>query len=101
MIHELLEFKCILRRCVESFATKKEMEKHVEKFHPRMNCPICKNVIQKSYLKTHIQLYHDKSNQSICDVCGKIFIKKTDLNMHRRFEHELKERPQCDICGRT
>lgn len=99
LTHELLPHKCPIRKCIESYLTKDEMENHIEKIHPRAPCPICNNLIQKKYLQTHIQLYHEKLHRSICDVCGKDFIKPNDLKMHKTFAHERRDKPTCDICG--
>lgn len=100
MVHELLPHKCPFRKCAESYATSAEMDNHIAEVHPQEECSVCKNLIQTKYMKTHMQLYHDKNNISICDVCGKKFIKKSDLNMHIYSEHEGNARPECDICGR-
>lgn len=101
LVHELLPHKCPFRKCTESYATLAEMDRHVDGVHPRQECLICKSLIQIKYMKTHMQMYHDKNNISVCDVCGKEFIRKTDLKVHKHHEHEGIARPECDICGRV
>lgn len=99
LIHELQEFKCTVRRCPHSFATKEELDQHDNEIHHRDECPICKKLVQTKLMKCHQQLHHDDNKNAICDICGLVFAHKYYLNSHYSNVHEKIEGDyECDIC---
>lgn len=97
--HSQLEFKCIVHQCPYSCATKEELDKHDNEKHPRVECPVCKKPIQKTYLKTHTDIYHSDNKNFICDVCGATFARQYYLKSHYVLHQNIEPKFECDVCG--
>ena len=98
----------------------KENIKHIVQSNDKVKCKKCQKMVNKSYLKTHVQNQHPD-----CKICRESFITKSELKDHNRKKHSspsikiVKEVPEkqnssqgvskpfqsecfkCDICSFT
>lgn len=98
--HDLKEFKCKYRKCVDSFTTESEMEMHIAQRHKQKECPHCKRLVHESYLAKHVQETHE-GDCMVCELCGKICLNRYTYNWHHRTKHNDIVEMVCDLCKRT
>ena len=55
---------------------------HIPNSNDKVTCDKCKKLINKSYLKTHIQNQHPK-----CNICSETFVTKISLKEHNANKH--------------
>lgn len=97
-LHLQLEFKCNELKCVQSFATKAELDQHMIQFHTRVPCPDCNKLIASFYLNEHKKLNHDETQRVVCDLCGRVSSNMPMHKVHFQCAHMNQEKLQCDIC---
>lgn len=97
--HNMKEFKCLSRACVESFESQQLLDEHFEAEHKHAQCPHCKAKVLQRYLAGHIQNRHEKGNNVICETCGKVSLNKHMHLAHVKMNHDTRGKFQCDICG--
>ena len=60
-----------------------------------------KTLATKSRLKTHIMVYHEKSEEVACDLCGKPFALSKYLKRHIKYFHQkIKPKFECEYCDK-
>lgn len=88
------EFVCDV--CAKSFAKRSGFEDHV-KYHTAPQdrphkCSYCGNGFTTPYqLKRHVARLHEKTNNFICEDCGKGYATNSLLSAHRHKNHRDKE----------
>lgn len=98
--HNVKEFKCKSRACVESFETKQLLDEHFQADHIHVQCSHCKAKVLQRYLAEHIQMRHKNENNVICETCGKVSLNKHMHLVHVKMNHDVRGKCQCDICGK-
>ena len=96
----------------KSFKQSQELKSHVKKIHPKeygefqkprekAECPICKEKIDKTYLKKHVRTIHEGKRDHIykCEHCGKEYVEKKCLRAHIK-RHENVRDEKCNQCGK-
>lgn len=89
-----LPHKCSEVRCIESFPTAEDLNKHMENCSTRKECPICKRMIDKHCFTEHTEKEHKRV---LCDLCGEKFPNNHGLLAHRRSYHTI-DPVQCELC---
>jgi len=102
-VHEgeqLQRYPCGEPECDQSFVTKQNLSKHVNKVHEgeRDQCEICFEWLKN--LPSHMYQVHKQGKQHVCDDCGKVFYKSYDLKVHIQRVHEGL-RHTCKECGKS
>lgn len=100
-IHLALEFKCVERKCIDSFDTAEQLNKHINENHARQECLHCNKIIGTALMPRHIKLKHECAHlHVVCDLCGKVSDSKSLHKLHVQSEHDvIHQKVQCDICG--
>lgn len=108
------EFVCEV--CAKSFAKRSGFEDHV-KYHTApqdrpYKCTYCGNGFTTPYqLKRHVARLHEKTNNFICEDCGKGYGTNSLLSAHRHKNHQHREKDidplrkgckyvHCESCGK-
>ena len=91
--------------CLETFAWKSSLNRHIEKKHSSLHtlysCSWCdKTYKAQSVMKDHIRRDHALERKYQCDLCDKAFFKQNDLNYHKRLHLSLKPY-ECNQCGKS
>ncbi|XP_034837096.1 zinc finger protein 260-like [Maniola hyperantus] len=75
-----------------------ECKKEPEAGGGKVECPICKQVLSKSYYKKHLEHHNqDSAKPYECDTCGKSFKAKSLYQRHRE-RHETRYLFKCQLC---
>lgn len=98
LTHLALPFRCTHPKCTESFETVESLEEHRKNAHVKVQCPHCPKTVVEHLLNSHIQRLHDKTYQTICEQCGKVFLDNFTRKHHIRMDHDKPDRVQCDMC---
>lgn len=96
--HMALQFKCMQRKCVDSFESQQKLDNHVKENHARVQCSHCNKMFAPYYLTEHIKLNHDETQRVVCDICGKISSNMRAHKTHHQLAHVEQQKVQCDIC---
>jgi len=92
-------FEC--KECTKTFTVNKKLQRHITWAHTvrTIFCPIC-NVSQVSQglLRKHILIYHERSTEKVCEMCGKTCLSEFLLKLHQQEVHEEK-RFNCKVAG--
>lgn len=91
--------------CSEDFKTQHALKLHLKEDDPlgdtRVTCPKCsKKIVDKNYLKRHMEIYNENRKRYICDVCGKIFKSLENLYMHKTTHNNGTTMYVCEVCGK-
>ena len=90
--------------CNKIYQNKYYLKTHMEVFHEKpknFKCPICDKCFNhKGSVKYHIDSVHKKLKPYECYICRKSFIVASAVKVHIKTVHE-KQRPfKCDICNK-
>ena len=92
------EHRCHL--CDYASSVRSSVTGHIRDVHnrSRSKCDQCDKTFSKYYMKQHIKLKHQSTNQNlICKLCSKIFANGRSLKLHAERYHAEKTLP-CNDC---
>ena len=86
------------------FSSKEIYQEHSENVHfaktsSTLECHLCKKLLKKDSLKTHIDEVHE-TPKSKCDLCGKE-MHPNRFRSHFIEVHDKVKNCQCNLCGKT
>lgn len=110
-LHEDSKYVCL--GCNIPFASKTEMEEHVNKYYnilwrqktfinsDNLTCSTCNKVCANvTALRNHLNRHKEKKRDRICDRCGKCFDSEPSLRTHMD-THTERVLYHCEICKTT
>ena len=83
-----------------------DLQRHIQSKHgttrEKVECPICKEKIDKTYLKKHVRTVHEGIKDQIhkCVHCGKEYVHKFRLRTHIKRDHDNVRDEECNQCGK-
>jgi uncharacterized Zn-finger protein len=85
-------FRCRHDDCGLTFLKPSELKKHVERVHEQVEkphaCEICgTRYHERSNLRTHVAMVHEKKRPHVCDDCGAAYSSKQNLGKHVLKKH--------------
>ncbi|XP_044736949.1 zinc finger protein OZF-like [Chrysoperla carnea] len=97
-------------KCEETFKTKRILEKHMRKMHPKIktpfrdqlvNCEVCGKSLRRRNLRYHMTT-HGERDKLNCQYCDKIFVSRETLTGHVQAYHTGSGpvyKHLCNQCG--
>ena len=98
-------FNCTIDSCVQKFATKQHLDRHIKTIHfgEKIKCEECDIIFnKKSLLAKHLSTVHNKSKPFLCNFqdCAQGFFREVDLLKHQKVTHEEHKDQVSSVSGR-
>ncbi len=77
------------------------LQRHFKSVHQKIkvDCKVCgKDFRDKSSLKHHTMVVHEKSLSLQCQLCNKVFSQRNTLKLHTKQVHYGLKNNECHIC---
>jgi len=86
-------FNCTIDSCVQKFATKQHLDRHIKTIHfgEKIKCEECDIIFnKKSLLAKHLCTVHNQPKPFLCNLqsCTQGFFRETDLAKHQTTSHK-------------